>query len=1595
MATIARRRSSEARRLKKTAEHRPKERVTPKKEQGRISRFIENRLKASAVKRDQALAKTEAKKISPTERLKLDAIEQRRGAATKVARETIQAIVEEEKRYIVVSGSAMEASPDHADKCEDWGIVENEPELFAVIDGKSFPPGNDVVADDIATKVFQKWRKVDMSTIQSETDAQREMRFIMVAVNNEINEKHNYQKKSNEDRLGAAATIVKLLTLPNGKRIAVVGHTGDTRLYVQKGDGTLKQKTTDHGRVEYFLGLMHPETAAILRAKFANLRGDPAQTLDGQTRLAMSDGRLFGHGVTELWLYNQGNILTQSFGQIDGYNPQITSFEVEEGSRLLLTSDGIHDLVPDNIIAECLSSGASATEQARNLVNDSKAGLRIGAGGKINDDRTAIVIEPKVDRLAGEVALAKKEYRDWAETSEHAEAGSTEPLPVPVTKAQQEGLAALMVELRSRGSVLHRVIINGAEQRYAKLLANDIDTSDYWRDAGLKEIFYNKAIKLKLAPVDLAVVDRRGIYEAKVKDMIAAVDSVDLSAPATNVLRESVKYIETTEIAQDAVLLNAVMSVLEQVAGRSSETEVTVATLVTNSAVQELAKKLSFNAETVAELLINQVQAIGEAARQQEKAQRSLGLNIAKAAGYGLAGLGLATSMIATPMAAVAGIGVARALDAFVTTRVHEKNRKKIEAAMQKQLKDMVLAFKAQADAERTYDKVKEQPELHHAVDSFVALLALAKRDQINGPKEFETDQDRLTELVEQATQGDASAKADYDTIVQQAANNLYDRRIEELKVTMGEPEASNLSEAKEAYFKYHDQTDPNTPGAQPRDNDKLDRLRQAWADMYECYDIKMDQIDRIAAAERALYVHDKTTQLVEAQARLSADSRKSFWDKHPSLRALVGGGETAKEKVASIGVFMGLGFIARQSNVSRIVLSGYAGARAGEALARLEERYHQAVEDQRAKLETADLDAIDLNSPEIFVQLDALAPRVAVARRRLVGGDLRTKNPAEFMRVLQLVERFDSLRVTAEARRSVYRVAYHTDEIFEAHAKNVSGLEKSRKHIRRCAVLGAVAGGLLGVETAELIAQRAETMAHGQAIPAGEAAGATGSLSGVDSTAADGSTADDSAAGVTSESSARTVAESSEPAGSGAPDVATRPVESVGTDTSSSGVDTGASVDTAAAASTTHLVEGWVLSNNSVELPGIRTLTEREWHAAVIHGGEGVWHALKEQAEAPKILTLLKETKIKMPDGDMPIFDPEHGTQLGVRTPDNLAVILHKDAAGHETLRFFNAQTHKEIPADDLHEYFYKMSIHTEVVAPADVSSGTAAAGAVVPDASVPSSTASATEGVSGLARSLWHDGMTRTQFIDAYLNAHRPPLDDTMGTVHDTALQHAPGRSGSGFSGQGYSADARMSAEANRAYVAISAHNVGDDSDADPLAAATTGARVEPAEGVVTGSGVDAAGGSAGGGGPVADPASPGSRSMEPRPVVVNADGALSAGERAALDFSKRSYRQDDYDKFLYNAKTLLVEVGGRKPSFTSDNNLVFSTRGAGAVYVDVPHTRRPPELLTEPLYQTIQRHYETVIRGQDRTAISVSDWETIMRAYKETQRGARTAA
>lgn len=164
----------------------------------------------------------------------------------------------------------------------------------------------------------------------------------------------------------------------------LLGHVGDSRAYLLH-DGALRQLTDDHSWV-----------GEMVR------RGE----------LTTAEAAIHPHR----------SVITKALGTDGDTEPDLVEVALEPGDRLLLCSDGLSGMVPDETIAELLRRPDGAQAAADALV-----GAALKGGGE--DNVTVVVVDVAADSepaLASEDTAAAPELADPGAASPHAEATAEE-----------------------------------------------------------------------------------------------------------------------------------------------------------------------------------------------------------------------------------------------------------------------------------------------------------------------------------------------------------------------------------------------------------------------------------------------------------------------------------------------------------------------------------------------------------------------------------------------------------------------------------------------------------------------------------------------------------------------------------------------------------------------------------------------------------------------------------------------------------------------------------------------------------------------------------------------------------------------------------------------------------------------------------------------------------------------------------------------------------------------------------------------------------------------------------------------------------------
>jgi len=215
------------------------------------------------------------------------------------------------------------------DKNEDV-LYANE-RLFAVADGMGGHRGG-----EIASATAIRMLSDAVGAAPGEANAARLLAGAIVSANEEI-----YQSAhtgSGPSGMGTTLTAAML-----GGDVLTIGHVGDSRAYLLR-DGNLTQLTEDHSLV----------------------------------------GELYRSGKLsreEAFTHPNRNVLTKALGTSEDITADVGTHKLRPGDKVLLTTDGLTTMVPDEGIAKILAGPEDADEICAKLVD---AANRAGGADNIS-----------------------------------------------------------------------------------------------------------------------------------------------------------------------------------------------------------------------------------------------------------------------------------------------------------------------------------------------------------------------------------------------------------------------------------------------------------------------------------------------------------------------------------------------------------------------------------------------------------------------------------------------------------------------------------------------------------------------------------------------------------------------------------------------------------------------------------------------------------------------------------------------------------------------------------------------------------------------------------------------------------------------------------------------------------------------------------------------------------------------------------------------------------------------------------------------------------------------------------------------------------
>lgn len=223
-----------------------------------------------------------------------------------------------------------------------WGLtrLQTGSSLAVVSDGVGGRAGGEVASRIVVETLPQ--------LLEASLESNQDLAGLEAAVKNSLTRLSRSLLEQSRDMAGLkglAATVV--CALLSGESL-VLGHMGDSRAYLFR-ENHLRKLTQDHT----------------------------------VTQMLLDQGEISG---AEAATHPARGRLTQAVGMEQTPLPELASFPLQQGDRLLLCSDGLHGMVGDKIISCVLADGHETERACRGLID-----AALEAGGR--DNVTALIID--------------------------------------------------------------------------------------------------------------------------------------------------------------------------------------------------------------------------------------------------------------------------------------------------------------------------------------------------------------------------------------------------------------------------------------------------------------------------------------------------------------------------------------------------------------------------------------------------------------------------------------------------------------------------------------------------------------------------------------------------------------------------------------------------------------------------------------------------------------------------------------------------------------------------------------------------------------------------------------------------------------------------------------------------------------------------------------------------------------------------------------------------------------------------------------------------------------------------------------------------
>ncbi|OGI65881.1 hypothetical protein A3A95_00670 [Candidatus Nomurabacteria bacterium RIFCSPLOWO2_01_FULL_39_18] len=275
----------------------------------------------------------------------------------------------ENKELILNSAFRTEKKESHPVN-QDTVLFDPQNGVFGVFDGMGGHEAGEV-ASRIARDTAHKYIIDKYSPNMSLDEVKETMKQALVGANSIVSADNKVHSERGKN-MGTTATVLKIHTDALGTVWGIIGHVGDSRLYISDGHG-FDQITKDDDSMG---SIEDADQAFRIREILDNVE----------------DPKVLNDNPIAKFHYGFRHKVVKALGLEESIEPAIEVVRINKGSKIVITCDGINVNLVMPEIEKIISKNATAESIANGLVGEAVKASKSGAFRSHKDDLSVVAL---------------------------------------------------------------------------------------------------------------------------------------------------------------------------------------------------------------------------------------------------------------------------------------------------------------------------------------------------------------------------------------------------------------------------------------------------------------------------------------------------------------------------------------------------------------------------------------------------------------------------------------------------------------------------------------------------------------------------------------------------------------------------------------------------------------------------------------------------------------------------------------------------------------------------------------------------------------------------------------------------------------------------------------------------------------------------------------------------------------------------------------------------------------------------------------------------------------------------------------------------